>query len=528
MIRSWKRNLPSRGGSALDNRVKPQVEALEDREYLAAAVSAVVVKGTLKIEGTEQRDVIRVRQEGGTLLVQSRVITTTPGQSQTLSSGLILDEGTITATWQTMGTFSAGVKKIQLDGLGGDDYLHIYSNVSAKEAEINGGAGNDTLVGVAGRDYLIGGGEADTIRVTLDFDRLIQSKGRPLVPKKLLAQQGTDTFEVDMDLGGYGRRFLQPVLNKTQQVLGLFRPFLNALNRRVPVLSDLAQKAGQPGFTFGELLDRFGGGDFQNFLNAYDDINKFELGRFNGVISLGKFTVSGANVAQLGNFDPFSEFSRSGPTQSLRRRGFNLELLERPTSAVQLMLGSRVNLFNYTFPGLQADFRTDRSYDVPTAVPGVMMQVGMGVGMRAAATASVGLDSRGLTDGKLLQGFFVSNLQATLTPRVFVTGGVAVGVPNLLEVGGLKGEGSVDGRMKFRIPGKVRLDEGVNLKSRLQTDSTLEANARLYFRYRKIFETFRDPVKGLLGAITDPGGTFRSFGKWVEKNLLKFGPKKIG
>jgi Ca2+-binding RTX toxin-like protein len=116
------------------------VENLESRTLLSAVLS---VKGTLAVRGTDQNDVIVVRQDPRRA---SRIQVIVNGAGQKFEK--------------------LKVKRIEIYGLGGNDRLTLDDArgiISRRGATLLGSAGNDTLVGGLGAATFDGGDGADSI-----------------------------------------------------------------------------------------------------------------------------------------------------------------------------------------------------------------------------------------------------------------------------------------------------------------------------------------------------------------------------
>ncbi|HVK07399.1 MAG TPA: hypothetical protein VM597_01350, partial [Gemmataceae bacterium] len=122
---------------------KPRLAALEGRELPAATVTAIFTGDTLRIEGTEAADDIRVRQLDGRVSV--------PGVR-------IL----VTATHEEVADLPADrVSRVEVIALGGNDIVRLGGDTKfdppiAPGGTIDGGTGDDTLVGGAGNDTVFG------------------------------------------------------------------------------------------------------------------------------------------------------------------------------------------------------------------------------------------------------------------------------------------------------------------------------------------------------------------------------------
>src|SRR5207237_112566 len=106
---------------------------------------------------------------------------------------------------------------------------------------------------------------------------------------------------------------IAPVIQDIRTVTQPIEPVISFLKSDIPVLSDLAQKAGQPPVTFLQLLTQAaqakGYQDPTPFVNALDFINTVDLTGLGGSVTLdlGSFTLSdprGDTPASIATSDP--------------------------------------------------------------------------------------------------------------------------------------------------------------------------------------------------------------------------------
>jgi Ca2+-binding RTX toxin-like protein len=122
-------------GSRRDRFYRPQLEALEDRELLAASV--FLRSGILTIRGTNGADTVLVTPSGSSVRVR-------------VANGAVIDR-----------VFAASqVNRISFRGFRGDD---VFINNTAIPSVAFGDQGNDLLQGGAGIDNLFGGSGNDQL-----------------------------------------------------------------------------------------------------------------------------------------------------------------------------------------------------------------------------------------------------------------------------------------------------------------------------------------------------------------------------
>jgi Ca2+-binding RTX toxin-like protein len=144
-----------------------RMETLETREVPAAQLTArlSVADGVLRVEGTEQSDLISVAQHGGLVSVGGATITVT-------------DLSGATTEWETVPEDM--VASVRIDALGGDDFAQMYNLYAERPhlpATIDGGDGNDSLYGGLANDVLIGGTGDDLLVGDEGNDILIGGDG---------------------------------------------------------------------------------------------------------------------------------------------------------------------------------------------------------------------------------------------------------------------------------------------------------------------------------------------------------------
>lgn len=121
------------------------------------ATITLTIDGTLRVEGTENNDIITVSKVGERLVVS---VTTKNDQGQVLDSINRIFPYDV-------------VKRIVGNGYDGNDLL---SNLTDKPCTLSGGLGNDLIYGGTGADSLDGGDGTDVISGG-DGDDTLQGRG---------------------------------------------------------------------------------------------------------------------------------------------------------------------------------------------------------------------------------------------------------------------------------------------------------------------------------------------------------------
>ncbi|WP_169981063.1 calcium-binding protein [Tautonia rosea] len=161
----------------LARTARPSIDRLEGRQLMTAGISDLV-NGIVTITGTEQADVIRIDYLGNDF-----VSMTLASNGQTLFNRYF--------PWQS-------VNRVVVNGLGGNDQI---TNNSILPSELNGGSGNDTLIGGWMNDVLSGGPGNDRLEGRSGDDGLNGGSGNDTYVFSGNANLGRDTIieEVSRD-----------------------------------------------------------------------------------------------------------------------------------------------------------------------------------------------------------------------------------------------------------------------------------------------------------------------------------------
>jgi hypothetical protein len=507
----WK-TLTSRfapaGRPAPPRRASLRLESLEGRD-LPASLSG----GLLTVEGTRYDDTIKISQSGGRIWVETSYkaggIGVTSAESflaanvskikvlgyegrdyisaygvnvatelrggpgnDSLYGGLkddtIYGQGDNDLIYGNEGndTLDSGDGDDTLYGYTGDDTLYggagnDYLKGNDRRDTLYGNTGNDTLVGTAGADLLNGGAGNDRMEVTLDLDDLIANKGRAIAAAdNFQAGNGTDTVVVTIELNSFSRRFLKPATDEISNATFVVQPLLDVLNRPVPVLSRF-----DGSLTFGSVLRR-ANPSVGKFIDGVNTIRGFanSVGTWSGQITLGTFTItSGSKAVSTVSANPYGQIDSSA-LQRLRNAGVSLGLLDNPRSAVRLMLGEAVNLFEVKLPTLNVGASYGNRWDLPTGLWGVYIKAMLTASINLKAGATFGMDSTGIRSGYVLDGLYVRDAFASVSAGLTATGGVAAGIPSWMDLGEVGLRGSMTGTLKFTLTdpnrdGKVHFGE---------------------------------------------------------------------
>jgi Ca2+-binding RTX toxin-like protein len=145
-------------------RFRPRFVPLEDRHLPAAALTATLTDGLLRIEGTDAADAITVRRTNDQVSVANLLIS-------------------VAGTKVTVPSVPASeLRGVEVLGLGGKDFIRIDTESFGGQplganAVVDAGAGDDTVFGGSGDDRLDGGPGNDTLRGNGGADALLGGDG---------------------------------------------------------------------------------------------------------------------------------------------------------------------------------------------------------------------------------------------------------------------------------------------------------------------------------------------------------------
>ena len=314
--------------------------------------------------------------------------------------------------------------------------------------------------------------------------------------------------DITLDLGEFLGKTIAPTIRKLDEVIGPVSDVVDILTTPIPGVSDLAELAGADPITLldlalAEMSPEVGTAarKFVSVITGIDDV----IGKINDLLGpegsdeslmLNFGSISfGSEVENPGwnNNDPFAAGSTaiaeqnldSNPLSRLGRQaeslvsslsaepgggeddddglGIDFPIFD-PQNIIKLLLGQTVDLVTWDIPTLALEFGWSQSFPI-FPVPPISVAVGLDVGF--TIDLLVGLDTRGLKTGGLLDGFFLGDLDpdtdVDIDEFVFSLG---VSLAALLDVGvasaGIEGEIRGEVAANFRDPdrnGKLYFDE---------------------------------------------------------------------
>jgi len=172
------------------------METLENRQLMAANITANLSGGLLRVEGTPQNDTIIMRQVGSVISIDGVKINGSGTINKIEIRGL---SGNDVLRADGNGAFNQSVR-VPTTIWGGGNNDVIVGGTAADQ--LHGGSGNDTLKGGGGSDYLYGGSDNDQLFGGAGVDYLYGGSGNDSL-------FGGDSSSMDQLDGGSGAdRFL--------------------------------------------------------------------------------------------------------------------------------------------------------------------------------------------------------------------------------------------------------------------------------------------------------------------------------
>ncbi|MEG4069895.1 DUF4347 domain-containing protein [Microcoleus sp. Pol11C2] len=299
---------------------------------------------------------------------------------------------------------------------------------------------------------------------------------------------------MQLDLGTFVNNFAKPVIGKVSDVIQPFRPVINFLNADTKLLSTLGiagpfDKNGDGKVSVLELAAKISGRDIDTrFLDAVAKVDKVvdlanQIANSPDKIDFGSYTLGNIDVAEpSANLQNASPVAKTAVQQTANQQinsktsgkvkeflnalkdidGFDLPLLTKPETAIQLLIGKPdVSLFTYQMPKLGFDFNVEQSFPIFGPLKGLLEGK-----FSASAHLGFGYDTYGLNQwknsnfaadsaGQVLNGFYVSDREnadgtgpdvdeLTLDASIAVGAGLDVGIAEGYVKGGIQGKVGID------------------------------------------------------------------------------------
>ncbi|WP_445250797.1 FG-GAP-like repeat-containing protein, partial [Microcoleus sp. OTE_8_concoct_300] len=308
-------------------------------------------------------------------------------------------------------------------------------------------------------------------------------------------QKPTVAFNnMQLDLGTFVNNFAKPIIGKISDVIKPFRPVINFLNADTKLLSKLGlagpfDKNGDGKVSVLELAAKISGRDIDTrFLSAVAKVDKVvdlanQIANSPDKIDFGSYTLGNIDVAaQSANLQNASPVPKTAVQQTANQQinsktsgkvkeflnalqdidGFDLPLLTKPETAIQLLIGKPdVSVFTYQMPKLGFDFKIDQKFPIWGPIKGLLEGK-----FSAEAHLGFGYDTYGLNQwknsnfaagsaDKVLDGFYVSDREnadgtgrdvdeLTLDASIAVGAGIDVKIAEAYVKGGIQGKVGID------------------------------------------------------------------------------------
>ncbi len=237
---------------------------------------------------------------------------------------------------------------------------------------------------------------------------------------------------ITVDPGQIVRGFLGPIIDEINSVLDPIRPVLQVLESPLPVVSQLA---GRP-FTLLDIAELYGylPAGTRDFIRAANKLlalaDQAKTIASSGY-SLGSYVIAGPGTTDLRtgsttelNGETFNNSTVNSPggtaafvnsaseLNTASGGGFQMPILQKPSTILNLLFGKNVPLFTYQMPTLTFDAGFFQVY--PVFPPFVNVVLAGSIGARASF--GFGFDTFGLMEfvktgdiGKVFDGFYVSD-----------------------------------------------------------------------------------------------------------------------
>ncbi|WP_377475299.1 MAG: hypothetical protein P2A85_20855 [Microcoleus anatoxicus] len=308
-------------------------------------------------------------------------------------------------------------------------------------------------------------------------------------------QKPTVAFNnMQLDLGTFVNNFAKPIIGKISDVIKPFRPVINFLNADTKLLSKLGlagpfDKNGDGKVSVLELAAKISGRDIDTrFLDAVAKVDKVvnlatQIANSPDKIELGSYTLGNIDVAEQSDrlqtaFSVPKTAVQQTANQQINSKtsgkvkeflnalqdidGFDLPLLTKPETAIQLLIGKPdVPVLSYQIPKLEFDFNIRKDFPIWGPLKGLLEGK-----FSASAHLGFGYDTYGLSQWKdsnfaagsadqVLDGFYVSDREnadgtgadvdeLTLDASIAVGAGIDAKIVSGYVKGGIQGKVGID------------------------------------------------------------------------------------
>lgn len=336
------------------------------------------------------------------------------------------------------------------------------------------------------------------------------------------------TFKVGLDTGSFVDNFTKPVLGEIKKVIDPINAIEDVLRTNLPGLDSIGINVNLLGIANSPALN--------TFFDTVDQVSLLvdaanTLGANGKTVELGEFTLNGDGISGsspqadiVGKLDQsFASFLDTARSKG----GLTFPLLERPSTAFDLLLGSDVDLLNFTIPGIEA---FEAKYSAPPIIipipPLPIPLVGQLAGGVTLGTSGLrfGFDTYGLKQNDPLKGLFIDSskpifqvspeLSASLRAEAYIAAGGA--------------KVSVKGDVGFYLPespeNKFRIADSSNFSNFDVKGGTIDLTGSIFGRIGPPISFLSKTVEADLFNIKlfdFSGGSGRSGGKFIP-NLATY------
>jgi len=342
---------------------------------------------------------------------------------------------------------------------------------------------------------------------------------------------------IQLNLGEFLGKTIAPIIRRVEDIIGPVKDVVDLLTNPVPGVSDLSELAGAGEVTLLDLalsqMSADAAATARKFVSVIqqlgDVVEKIDdlIGPDNPesddlVLDFGNFVVLSSELSgesSSGWFDKtpedlagdgtaisnpierlsglagsvFSSISAepTGGEEDDDGLGISFPIFDQPTNVIKLLLGQTVDLVVWDIPTLGLDFGWAQRFPIFPTPP-----ISVEVALNAAFTIDlgVGLDTRGLQTGGLLDGFFLTDVEDEVDIDEFVFS-LGVSLAALLDIGvasaGIEGEIRGELSANFRDPdenGKLYFDELTDIIRQDGIGCVFDLEARVRAILRVVFK----------------------------------------
>ncbi|HEV3340395.1 MAG TPA: hypothetical protein VG125_08560, partial [Pirellulales bacterium] len=310
---------------------------------------------------------------------------------------------------------------------------------------VNGNAGINLALAIDSTQFVQGEGNFPSMGADLAIDWTFNNLKSNAVTNAALPGDGkgagnvpTVAFnDVQLEIGSFFSRLVAPAIAEVQKVTKPLQPVVDALQKPIPVLSDLSNLVHQGDVTLESLITKETGDDtlktFDDAVNFLNNLVTVQSGESLNYY-LGSFNINGLNgidprtqalnlatasitkaadklTVDLGNNHPIDvgDLAQFGPYHEAADQNgggplVRFPILEKPASAFGILLGQDVGLVTVDLVDHQTFAEPKFSKFYPIFGP---LGIQINGSLECKANFDFGYDTYGLLQKKPLEGFFV-------------------------------------------------------------------------------------------------------------------------